>query len=55
MTNQSPNTIVYYINIFRDLIINTLNDNDQRIRRLGIICEIDESKFEKNKNWWLVS
>ena len=47
MTNQSSRTIVNYINIFRDLIINTLDNNDQIIGGSGVVVEVDESKFKK--------
>src|SRR5437868_3832536 len=47
MTNQSSRTIVNYINIFRDLIINTLDNNDQIIDRSDVVVKVDESKFKK--------
>ena len=51
MTNHSSNTIVNYIKIFRNLVINTLEDDDMIIGGKNIIVEIDESKF---KDFWVV-
>jgi transposase-like protein len=54
MTDQSHNIIVKYIKIFRDLIIKTLKEDDMIIGGKDIIVEIDESKFKKNEDFWIV-
>jgi transposase-like protein len=48
-TGHSPNTITSYMNFFRELVISTLEDDDNIIGGDGIIVEIDESKFGKRK------
>src|SRR5271169_3928086 len=42
----SPNTIVKYMRLFRQLVIETLDDDDEKIDGNNIIVEIDESKFQ---------
>src|ERR1043165_7831773 len=54
ITGHSSATIVKYINIFQNLVVNTLTDNDLIIGGKNKIVEIDESKFKKNENWWVV-
>ena len=49
MTGHSPNTISDYIRLFRELIVNTLEDYDQMIGGEGNIKEVDESKFGRRK------
>ena len=49
MTGHSPNTITNYMNFFRELIINTLEDNINMIGEENIIVKIDESKFGRRK------
>ena len=49
MTGHSPNTISDYIRLFRELIVNTLEDYDQMIGGEGITVEVDESKFGRRK------
>jgi transposase-like protein len=49
MTGHSPNTITDYMNLFRELIIDTLEDEDDIIGGDNIIVEIDESKFGRRK------
>lgn len=49
MTHHSSKTITRYMNFFRELVISTLEDDDQMIGGEGVIVEIDESKFGKNK------
>jgi hypothetical protein len=39
---------------FQDLMIFSLTEDDFRIGGKNIIVEIDESKFRKIKNWWIV-
>jgi hypothetical protein len=51
ITGFSPNTIVKFVKIFRDLVINTLAEDDEIIGRNRIICEIDESLFN---NFWII-
>jgi len=46
VTGFSPNTIVKYMWLFRQLVIETLDDNDEKIGGNNIIVEIDESKFQ---------
>ncbi|CAG8668081.1 7152_t:CDS:2, partial [Scutellospora calospora] len=45
----SPNTIVKFCKIFRNLVINTLTEEDEIIGSDKIICEIDKrySKLEE--------
>jgi transposase-like protein len=54
ITKHSSTTVVKYINLFRDIIVNTLTENDFKIGGNNIIVEIDESKFKKNETWWVV-
>jgi transposase-like protein len=49
MTGHSPNTVTNYMNFFRELVVSTLEDDDNIIGGPGIIVEIDESKFGKRK------
>ena len=49
MTGHSPNTISDYIRLFRELIVNTLEDHDQMIGCKEITVEVDESKFGRRK------
>ena len=49
MTGHSSNTITGYMNFFRELVISTLEDDNQMIGGEGVIVEIDESKFGRNK------
>ena len=51
ITGFSPNTIVKFCKIFRELVINTLVEDDFIIGRNKVICEIDESLFY---NFWLI-
>src|SRR5437870_3238085 len=53
MTSYSSTTIVKYIKIFRNIIINTLTEQDQIIGGKNIIVELDETKMKKNTSWWL--
>ena len=48
ITGCSSNTIVKYMQMFRQLVINTL-DNNQKIGGNNVIVEIDESKFQSRK------
>jgi ISXO2-like transposase domain len=45
----SSNTIIKYMRLFRRLVIETLDDNDQKIGGNNVIVEIDESKFQSRK------
>ncbi|KAF0492495.1 Transposase, ISXO2-like domain-containing protein [Gigaspora margarita] len=47
-------TIIKFTNIFRDLAISKLTSEDHIIGEKNIICEIDESKFKKYENFWVV-
>ena len=49
MTGHPSKTITSYMNFFRELIIDTLKDDNHMIGGEGIIVEIDESKFGKRK------
>ena len=49
MTGHSPNTVSNFMKYFRNLVIETLDDEDEIIGRPGIVVEIDESKFGKRK------
>jgi transposase-like protein len=49
MTGHSSNTITNYMNFFRELVISTLEDDNNMIGGEGIIVEIDESKFCRRK------
>jgi hypothetical protein len=49
VTNHNSNTIIKYIKLFRELVIKTLNNNDQMIGNRGVIVEIDESLFSNKK------
>jgi transposase-like protein len=49
MTGHSTKTITSYLEFFRELVANTLEDDNQMIGGPGVIVEIDESKFGKNK------
>ena len=48
ITGCSSNTIVKYMRLFRQLVIDTLDDN-QKIGGNNVIVEIDESKFQSRK------
>ncbi|CAG8658903.1 16058_t:CDS:2, partial [Dentiscutata erythropus] len=50
----SPQTIVKFTKIFHKLVINTLTNNDETIGGNRVIVEIDESKFKKDKDFWVV-
>lgn len=49
MTGHSPKTVTSYMNFFRELVIDTLQDDNNIIGGEGIIVEIDESKFGRRK------
>jgi transposase-like protein len=49
MTGHSPNTITDYMKFYRELVIDTLKDYEDKIGGKGIIVEIDESKFGRRK------
>jgi transposase-like protein len=49
ITGHSSITITNYTNLFRELIIDTLKDEDDIIGGDNIVVEIDESKFGKRK------
>jgi len=49
MTGHSPNTITDYMKFYRELVIDTLKDYEDKIGGEGIIVEIDESKFGRRK------
>ena len=51
ITGFSLNSIVKFCKIFRELVINTLVEDDFIIGRNKIICEIDESLFN---NFWII-
>ena len=51
ITGFSPNTIVKFVKIFRELAINTLVDEDEIIGGNRIIVEIDENWFD---HFWVV-
>ena len=46
---HSPKIITSYMNFFRELIVNTLEDDDGIIGGEDIIVEVDESKFGSRK------
>lgn len=50
ITGHSPNTIVKYINFFRNLVICSLKNKDEKVGGNNVIVEIDESKFIQQKN-----
>ncbi|KAF0468034.1 Transposase, ISXO2-like domain-containing protein [Gigaspora margarita] len=54
MSTFSSVTIIKFTNIFRDLAISKLTSEDYIIGGKNIICEIDESKFKKYENFWVV-
>jgi transposase-like protein len=54
ITRHSARTITKYTNIFRDLVISTLTEDDLIVGGRNIIVEIDESKFKKLESWWVV-
>jgi transposase-like protein len=54
ITGHSSTTIVKYMNIFQNIVINTITEDDITIGGKNIICELDESKFKKNETWWIV-
>ncbi|KAF0552467.1 Transposase, ISXO2-like domain-containing protein [Gigaspora margarita] len=54
ITTFSPVTIIKFVNIFRDLAISKLTSEDFIIGGKNIICEIDESKFKKYGDFWVV-
>ena len=54
MSTFSSVTIIKFTNIFRDLAISKLTNEDHIIGGKNIICEIDESKFKKYENFWVV-
>ncbi|KAF0358677.1 Transposase, ISXO2-like domain-containing protein [Gigaspora margarita] len=54
MTTFSSITIIKFVNLYRDLAISKLTSEDHIIGRKNIICEIDESKFKKYENFWVV-
>jgi transposase-like protein len=54
ITKFSPNTIVKYLKTFQKLIINTLTSDDYLLGGKHVIVEIDESKFKKDTNSWVV-
>ncbi|CAG8751140.1 23602_t:CDS:1, partial [Dentiscutata erythropus] len=49
MTKHSPNTITNYMKYFRELVIDTLEEEMTIIDRENVIVEIDKSKFGKRK------
>jgi transposase-like protein len=49
MTKHSPNTITNHMKYLRELIIDTLEDESEKIGGNDIIVEIDESKFGRRK------
>src|SRR5438132_4373931 len=49
ITGHSSNTITNYMNFFRELVIDTLEDDDCMIGGVNIVVEIDESKFGRRK------
>lgn len=49
MTTHSPNTIVEYYGYFRQLVADSLDEEDWTIGGEGVIVEVDESKFGKRK------
>ena len=51
MTSYSSITIEKYINIFRELMINSLQEDDFLLGEDRIICEADESLFN---NFWVM-
>ena len=54
MTTYSLVTIIKFINLFRDRAINSLTADDFVIGEKNIICEVDESKFKKYEDFWIV-
>ncbi|KAF0507145.1 Transposase, ISXO2-like domain-containing protein [Gigaspora margarita] len=54
MTTFSSITIIKFVNLFRNLAISKLTNEDHIIGGKNIICEIDESKFKKYENFWVV-
>jgi hypothetical protein len=54
MTTFSSITIIKFVNLFRDLAISKLVPEDFIIGGKNIICEIDESKFKKHDDFWVV-
>lgn len=48
-TTHSSTTVSVYLNFFRQLVSETLQDDDELIGGPGIIVEIDESKLGKRK------
>jgi hypothetical protein len=54
ITNYSPRTIVKYIKIFQEVAINSLTNNDTLLGGFNIKVEVDESKFRKNEDFWVV-
>jgi IS1 family transposase len=54
ITVHSPETIVKYIELFRMLVIKSLRRDDMKIGGMNVIVEIDESKFKKNKDFWVI-
>jgi transposase-like protein len=49
LTGHSPNTVSDYMRFFRELVVDTLEDQSQKIGGEGIIVEVDESKFGRRK------
>ncbi|CAG8722088.1 219_t:CDS:2, partial [Acaulospora colombiana] len=45
ITGHSPNTITRYMQLFRELVVSTLEDKESAIGGKDVIVEIDESKF----------
>src|SRR5690242_4479546 len=49
LTGHSPNTVSDYMKFYRELVVDTLDDHEQKIGGDGIIVEVDESKFGRRK------
>jgi hypothetical protein len=54
ITNYSPRTIVKYMKVFQEIAINSLTDDDFLFGGFNIKVEIDESKFRKNEDFWVL-
>jgi transposase-like protein len=49
ITKTSPTTVVKYMRLFRQLVIETLDEKDETIGGNNVIVEIDESKFQSRR------
>lgn len=49
MSQHSSNTVSDYMKFYREMIVDTLKEHEQKIGGEGIVVEVDESKFGRRK------